>query len=524
MHFKGIRAISRSLQKNETSKSDIFKSSLTRIDETKHLNAFITVARKAGNNEVTNQKNHILTGTTFSLKDNYSSEGILTTCGSKMLANYKPTYNATVLNKLLNHGSQLIGKNNMDEFAMGSGSIESIYGPVKNPWSPDVLLNPSSKDWRVAGGSSGGGAVAVATGCCHFALGSDTGGSVRNPASYCGVVGLKPTYGLISRHGLIPLVNSMDCPSIFARSVEDAAIVLDTLKGRDIMDSTSIESKKLKICLNENYDISVKGLKVGIPKECLVHGMSQEVVDMWRWAADQFENAGAEVTLVSLPHMKYSIICYHILGNVEVASNMARFDGLKYGHRSSINESTYAMYAVSRREGFNDTVRSRILSGNYFLLKDNIEKYFYKAQKVRRLILKDYQKVFGAHNLYTSCDSDDSNSSGICDVLLAPTVISDAPLYSEFITEDNRTRSAEQDVLTQAANIAGVPAINIPTRLSRNNMPIGLQITGRHFSEPKILKAAAFLEKVAQFPNLEQHFTTQLDSSNASKPILQQMS
>lgn len=305
----------------------------------------------------------------------------------------------------------------------------------------------------------------------------------------------------------------MDCPSIFARSVDDAAIVLNALKGRDIMDSTSIESKGLQIPHNNVYDnYSVEGLRVGIPKECLVHSMSQDVIDAWRWAADQFENAGAEVIEVSLPHMRYSIICYHILCAAEVASNMARFDGLKYGHRSSVNESTNAMYAVSRREGLNDTVRSRILSGNYFLLKEQREKYYYKAQKVRRLILQDYQKVFGIGNPYSHLSEHKSNLHGSCDVLLSPTVVSDAPLYSHFMTKDNRTQSAAQDVLTQSVNMAGVPAISVPTLLSTNNLPIGLQITSGHFCEAKMLMAASFLEHVSQFPTLEQSFLTRSKS------------
>lgn len=498
--FQSIRSINRLLLQNTISQADILESSQLRAKEIAHLNAFNITCDPSPPGYTTNDDN-LLVGIPYALKDNYSSKDIMTTCASRMLESYIAPYNSTVLDRLETMGALLIGKTNMDEFAMGSGSIDSIFEPVKNPWTPGILeRNPRLTDWNIAGGSSGGSAVAVATGVCSFAIGSDTGGSVRNPASFCGIVGFKPTYGVISRHGLIPLVNSMDCPSIFARTVDDVAIVLDALAGRDDQDSTSVSKQWEQL---QSLDLkSLDGYRVGIPKECLVNGMTSDVIDTWKWAADEFANAGAEVVEVNLPHMRYSIVCYHILCAAEVASNMARFDGLKYGHRCDMNESSDAMMAVSRKEGLNDTVRSRVLAGNYFLLKENREKYFEKAQRVRRLISDDYKAVFGASLFDKKRESD---AERYCDVLLSPAVLSDAPLYSEFVKQDNRTRSAEQDVLTQSANLAGIPAVVVPTKLSSNNLPIGLQISGNHFSEPKILKIASFLEKIANFPNLKSH-------------------
>ncbi|KAF4794621.1 Glutamyl-tRNA(Gln) amidotransferase subunit A, mitochondrial [Turdus rufiventris] len=401
-----------------------------------------------GSEEVTGGESHaallsptgqplgILDGIPIAVKDNFNTAGIETTCASNMLKGYISPYNATVVQKLLDQGAVLLGKTNLDEFAMG-------------------------------------------------ALGSDTGGSTRNPAAHCGVVGLKPTYGLISRHGLIPLVNSMDVPGILTRCVDDAAVLLGSLAGHDPKDSTTIQDDFKPFELPDLIDVSK--LSIGIPKEYHAPGLSSEILALWSKAADLFKNAGAKVVEVSLPHTRYSIVCYHVLCTAEVASNMARFDGLEYGHRSDVKDSTESMYAATRREGFNDVVRGRILSGNYFLLKQNYEKYFVKAQKVRRLIANDFGKVFG---------------SGV-DILLTPTTLSDAVPYTEFIQEDNRTRSAQDDILTQAANMAGLPAINVPTALSERGLPVGLQFIGRSFQEKQLLTVAKWFEKQVQFPVIQ---------------------
>ncbi|XP_066229649.1 glutamyl-tRNA(Gln) amidotransferase subunit A, mitochondrial isoform X2 [Saccopteryx leptura] len=412
-----------------------------------------------------------------------------------MLKGYVPPYNATVVQKLLDQGALLMGKTNLDEFAMGSGSTDGVFGPVKNPWSYSKQYREKRKqkphgekedaDWLIAGGSSGGSAAAMAAFTCFAALGSDTGGSTRNPAAHCGVVGLKPSYGLVSRHGLIPLVNSMDVPGILTRCVDDAAVMLGILAGHDCKDSTTVQDPVKPFVLPSFIDVSK--LCIGIPKEYLVPELSSEVQSLWSNAAKLFESKGAKVIEVSLPHTSYSIVCYYVLCTSEVASNMARFDGLEYGYRCDINVSTEALFAATRREGFNDVVRGRILSGNFFILKENYENYFVKAQKVRRLIANDFVNVFNA---------------GV-DVLLTPTTLSEAVPHVEFIKEDNRTRSTQGDIFTQAVNMAGLPAVSVPTALSSQGLPIGLQFIGRAFCEQQLLTVAKWFEKQVQFPVIQ---------------------
>ncbi|KAM4679179.1 glutamyl-tRNA(Gln) amidotransferase subunit A, mitochondrial isoform 2-T2 [Amazona ochrocephala] len=439
-----VREVSTALKEGHVTPTELCQRCLALIKSTKFLNAYITVVEETALKQAeesekryrTGQPLGVLDGIPIAVKDNFSTAGIETTCASEMLKGYIPPYSATVVQKLLDQGAVLLGKTNLDEFAMG-------------------------------------------------ALGSDTGGSTRNPAAHCGVVGLKPTYGLISRHGLIPLVNSMDVPGILTRCVDDAAVVLGSLAGHDPKDSTTIQDNFKLFELPNLIDVSK--LSIGIPKEYHAPGLSSEILALWSKAADLFKNAGANVIEVSLPHTHYSIVCYHVLCTAEVASNMARFDGLEYGHRSDMNKSTESMYAATRREGFNDVVRGRILSGNYFLLKQNYENYFVKAQKVRRLIANDFMKVF---------------RSGV-DILLTPTTLSDAVPYIEFIKEDNRTRSAQDDILTQAANMAGLPAISVPTALSERGLPIGLQFIGRSFQEKQLLTVARWFEKQVKFPMIE---------------------
>lgn len=485
--------------------TELCQKCLSFIKETSFLNAYVTVTEEVALKQAAEASKRfkegkplgILDGIPIAIKDNFSTRNIETTCASKMLKGYIPPYNATVVQRLLDQGAILMGKTNLDEFAMGSGSTDSIFGPVKNPWSYSKQYREKRKDccpdgnensdWVITGGSSGGSAASVSAGTCYVALGSDTGGSTRNPASHCGIVGLKPTYGLVSRHGLIPLVNSMDVPGILTRCVDDAATVLGVLAGHDPQDSTTIQDHFQPLTLPDVIDVSK--LCVGIPKEYHAPGLSSEILFLWSKAADLLENAGAKVVEVSMPHTRYSIVCYHVLCTAEVASNMARFDGLEYGHRADIQESTEAMYSATRREGFNDVVRGRILSGNFFLLKQNYEKYFLKAQKVRRLIADDFVNVF---------------KSGV-DVLLTPTTLGDAAPYLEFIQEDNRTRSAQEDVFTQCANMAGVPAITVPAGLSSRGLPLGIQFIGQAFCEQQLLSVAKWFEKQTNFCPLVFH-------------------
>lgn len=396
-----------------------------------------------------------------------------------MLKDFVPPYNATVYQRLADAGAILVGKTNMDEFGMGSGSVDSIFGATKNVWSKD-LDNPT-----IAGGSSGGSAVAVASGFCSAGLGSDTGGSTRNPASYCGVIGFKPTYGLLSRHGLIPLVNSMDVPGIITRTVEDCVEIFNTIAGPDNFDSTTVKTPFKPVSLPP--EISIKGIKVGIPREYHCDGLSSEVHDIWIKIADVLEENGAEVSEISMPHTSSSIFVYSILNQCEVSSNMSRYDGIEFGHRADEDRSTEHLYAKTRAEGFNGVVKNRILTGNYFLLRKNYENHFLKALQVRRLISEDFVKAFSS-----------------VDLLLTPTTLSDAPLLKDFTQNNNRDQCAVQDFCTQPANMAGVPALSIPIKLSSNNLPLSLQLMGPNFSERNLFKVAKFIESSVDFISLYQ--------------------
>ncbi|XP_071376209.1 glutamyl-tRNA(Gln) amidotransferase subunit A, mitochondrial [Centroberyx affinis] len=495
-----IREVSLALREGRISPTELCRKCLHRIRKTQHLNAYITVTEELALKQAQEAESRLLQGAPkgpldgipFAVKDNFCTENIKTTCASRMLQDYKPPYNATVVQKLLEQGAVLMGKTNMDEFAMGAGSTDGAFGPVRNPWSyaapyRDQMRTEPDSDWVVTGGSSGGSAAAVASLTSFLALGSDTGGSTRNPGALCGVVALKPTYGLVSRHGLIPLVNSMDVPGIMTRSVSDAATVLGVLQGLDVRDSTTVPSPSSPPELPEDFD--VKNICLGIPKEYHAPGLSQETLAQWSRVADMFERAGARVEQVSLPHTQHSIVCYHVLCHAEVASNMARFDGLQYGHRSEVDRSTEAMYASTRHEGFNDVVRGRILSGNYFLLRQNYQHYFVKAQQVRRLIADDFERVF---------------RSGV-DALLTPATLADAARYADFTQEDNRTRSAQEDVFTQPVNMAGLPAVSVPTALSSRGLPIGLQLIGPALQDRKLLAVAQWMERRVGFPSISDH-------------------
>ncbi|KAK2722089.1 glutamyl-tRNA(Gln) amidotransferase subunit A, mitochondrial-like isoform X2 [Artemia franciscana] len=466
------------------------------VQRIKPLNAYSSVLCDSDDpgNSLNGNENKIV----VAVKENFCTKGQRTSCASNMLKGFKSPYSATVVQKLMDSGAVIIGRTNLDEFGMGSGTIDSIFGPTKNIWRSGLkyrlrgkhkdyshhIVDGFENDWFIAGGSSGGSAVAVASGTCFGALGSDTGGSARNPAAYCGVVGLKPTYGLLSRHGLIPLVNSMDAPSILTRNVDDNVTMLNIMAGPDIRDSTTVKDYKKEVKLPDQP--SVKGMRVGIPKEFHCQGMSMEVVEAWTDVADMLADAGAIVEQISLPHTQYSIACYSILNPCEVASNFARYDGIEYGLRTDENISTEALYASNRSQGFNEVVRGRILAGNYFLLKSNYSEYFEKAMKVRRLIANEYRQVFKNY-----------------DVLLTPVTLSDAPLVSEFQKRDHREQSAIQDYCTQPVNMAGVPAVSVPVQLSSRSLPLSIQLIANHFEEEKMLSVAKWIEQQVDFPLLE---------------------
>uniref|UniRef100_A0A1B6LAF8 Glutamyl-tRNA(Gln) amidotransferase subunit A, mitochondrial n=2 Tax=Graphocephala atropunctata TaxID=36148 RepID=A0A1B6LAF8_9HEMI len=491
-----IRKVSQALQEEVFSATDLCRACLSRAKLIEPLNPFVTITEEKAlgqaersdlrHKEGSSKSN--LDGVTVAVKDNFCTAGVATTCGSRMLEDYVPPYNATVVERLEQAGAVLLGKTNLDEFAMGSGTVDSVHGPTYNVWGSPLAHSHTQSTQptahRIAGGSSGGSAVAVATGACLAALGSDTGGSTRNPAAYCGVVGLKPTYGRVSRHGLIPLVNSMDVPGILARTVDDAVQVFNVISGHDPQDSTTVSDNFPPVTLADT--INLFGLTVGIPQEYHCPGLSAEVLQSWSDTADLLEEAGATLRQVSLPHTPLSIVCYSVLNQCEVASNMARYDGLQYGYRADSHTSTEQLYADTRSHALGLVVRSRILTGNYFLLQRNYEKYFEQAMRVRRLISQDFTAVWG---------------SGV-DLLLTPTTLTTAPTVQQFTSLDNREQCATQDYCTQPTNLAGCPAVSIPVRLSQNNLPISLQLIAPNFCEQLMLSVAHWIQTASKFPEL----------------------
>ncbi|XP_056629555.1 glutamyl-tRNA(Gln) amidotransferase subunit A, mitochondrial isoform X2 [Diorhabda sublineata] len=456
-----IKTISRLLFDGTIKPTELTNLALKKAEDIKHLNSFISITSNQAKTQGEKSEKRFtdrkpiseLDGVTIAVKDNFCTQNIKTTCASKMLENFVPTYNATVCQRLFDAGAVLIGKTNLDEFAMGSATTDSIYGPTKNIWR---------------------------------AIGSDTGGSTRNPASYCGVVGLKPTYGLVSRWGLIPLVNSMDVPGILARTVDDVVSVLNVIAGFDNKDSTSLTKPYNKIRLPPATKMSIKGLKIGIPIEYNSEHVSEEVLDTWNEIAALLQSHGAVIKKVSMPHTEYSIVCYSILNQCEVASNMARYDGIEYGFRANEELSTEKLYAASRKLGFNDVVKNRILCGNYFLLTRNYDKYFTQALKIRRLIANDFHNVWNDVSL-----------------LLTPTTLSEAPSYKSYIENYDPYKNAFEDFCTQCANMAGVPAVSIPIKLSKNVLPLSLQLMGRNLSEPMLLAVAKYIENLVKFPHFQ---------------------
>ena len=521
-----IRQAHLALQTGSVLPSELLHSSLLTAEKLQPaLNAATVILRdqvtqygiKSNERYLSQKPLSMLDGIPIVVKDNFCLAGTATTCGSKMLQNFIPNYNATVVDKTYSSGGLIIAKTNMDEFGMGSGSVDSCFGPVKSIWRSGVSYKLKTKDQNfitedaeknfgsklnlnininteydeetegfIAGGSSGGSAALVAAGVAYAALGSDTGGSVRIPGSWSGLVTLKPSYGHISRHGLIPLVNSLDVPGILARNVEDVAIYYNLLIGHDDYDSTTVNKIIHPVTIDSLSDQSnVNKIKVGIPKEYLCEGMSEEVVQTWSDIADLLENNDIKVGISSLPHTSYSISCYQVLNPCEVASNMARYDGLEYGLRTDNNESTELLYANVRHHGFNDVVRGRILAGNYFLLRKNYDDYFLKALKVRRLIAEDFKNSFKEY-----------------DVLLTPATLCEAPSVRDFMSSDNRTQTARHDYCTQPVNLAGLPAATVPVKLSSNSMPLSIQIIGKYGREDQVLSLAKFIEDKVQFPTL----------------------
>lgn len=461
-----IRDIQAGLQKKEFSAEEIRSHYLLRIgQENKKLNAYLSVFDKP----ITNYQSPVtgpLAGNPTAIKDNILIDGTIATAGSKMLENYVSTYDAAVITKLKAAGAGFLGKTNMDEFAMGSSTENSAFGPTKNPHDTE----------RVPGGSSGGSAAAVAADLCVFALGSDTGGSIRQPASLCGVVGLKPTYGRVSRHGVIALASSLDQIGPFTKNVYDSAAVLNVIAGKDKFDSTTVDINVPDF--TEGLDKPVEGLKVGVPREYFSGGLSSEVRQQVEGGLKKLESLGCRLVDISLPNSEYALAVYYIVLPCEASSNLARFDGIRYGHSSKQAKTLLDVYEESRAEGFGSEPKRRIMLGTYALSSGYYDAYYLKAQKVRALIKMDFDDAFAK-----------------VDVIVGPA----APTTAFKIGEKSSDPLAMylSDIYTVPVNLAGLPGISIPCgNGAESGLPVGFQIIGRSFDEETVLRVAHQLEQL----------------------------
>ena len=435
------------------------------------LNSFLKIERdyaleRAAELEKSSGENAVY-GAAIAVKDNICTSFSQTSCASRILGNYRPQYNATAVEKLIAAGAVVVGKTNMDEFAMGSSNENSAFGAVKNPWDLE----------RVPGGSSGGSAVAVASGVVRASLGSETGGSVRQPASFCGIVGLKPTYGRISRYGLVAFASSLDQIGIFGQTAKDAAEVLQIVAGRDKMDATTADVE-VPDYLGE-LDKEIKGKKIGVPRHLFGEGLSDEVREAVENSIANFEKSGAEIVDIELPYSKYCIAVYYIICTAEASSNLARFDGVRYGLRAEDAHELREMYFKTREEGFGAEVKRRIMLGTYVLSSGYYDAYYAKAQKVRTLIKQDFE------NAFTKCDA-----------ILTPTSPTTAFKIGE--KSDDPLAMYLNDIYTASANLAGIPGINVPCGMSSENLPIGLHLLGKNWSENLLLNLAHIYEN--EFP------------------------
>ena len=418
----------------------------------------------------------LLTGIPIAIKDLFCTEGVRTTAGSKMLSPFVPPYESTVTAKLLHDGAVFLGKANLDEFAMGSSNMTSAYGPVENPWK----RRQDDTAVLVPGGSSGGSAAAVSARLAMGATGTDTGGSIRQPASFCGLVGVKPTYGRCSRWGVVAFASSLDHPGPFARTVQDSAILLRSMAGHDPKDSTSanLPVPDFEAACRRG----VKGLRIGIPREYRSDGMPVEIDALWQQGIDWLRAAGAEIVDVSLPHTKYGLATYYIVAPAEASSNLARYDGVRFGARENGGDLR-DLYERTRAEGFGPEVRRRILIGTYVLSAGYYDAYYLRAQKIRALILKDFTDAFGR-----------------VDALLAPTAPSAA--FAQGENMDDPIQMYLNDLFTVPANLAGVPAASVPAGLDANGLPLGLQVIGKPFDEETVFAVSTAIEQAARFTAL----------------------
>ena len=460
------------IKRKDFTSEEVTKSFISNSEKSKKLNVYITecfeeATKSAKNFDKKKDYKGLLAGIPIAVKDLFCTKNIKTTAGSKILHNFVPTYESTVTNNLWSEGAFLLGKLNCDEFAMGSSNETSFFGNVINPF----------KDKLVPGGSSGGSASALAANLSPVTIGTDTGGSIRQPASFTGTVGLKPTYGRCSRWGIVAFASSLDQAGPMTKNVEDSALLLQAMSGYDPKDSTSVDIKV------ENYSSKltdrVKGLRIGIPKEYRVDNMPSEIDKLWKKGVDYLKDAGAIIKNISLPHTKYALPAYYIVAPAEASSNLARYDGVKYGHRSK-GKNLLEMYENTRSDGFGNEVKRRILIGTYVLSSGYYDAYYLKAQKVRQLIKNDFDKVFND-----------------VDAILTPSTPSAAFKIGE--KKDDPVSMYLNDIFTVPVNLAGLPAISVPVGYDKNNLPLGLQLIGKPFDEQTILNLSLAIEKSANF-------------------------
>jgi aspartyl-tRNA(Asn)/glutamyl-tRNA(Gln) amidotransferase subunit A len=485
---KTIHEINDLLEKKEVTVTEVTQSVVDRIAAVENKTAAylslqteeaLSAARGLDAQLGERKKRTPLEGIPYALKDNMCTEGILTTCASKMLYNFNPPYNAHVYDRLSEDGGILLGKTNMDEFAMGSSTENSAYQITHNPWN----LN------KVPGGSSGGSAVAVAADTAFYTLGSDTGGSIRQPASFCGVVGMKPTYGLVSRYGLVAFASSLDQIGPFTKDVEDCALVLNAIVGHDPKDSTSLNLAKKDY--TKDLKQGVKGMKIGVAKAFFGEGLQPEVRKSLEEAMAVYKALGAEIVDVSFQHLDYALSAYYMISSAEASSNLARYDGIRYGYRAEEFDGLVDLYRKTRSQGFGEEVKRRIMLGTYALSSGYYDAYYKKAMQVRTLIKDDFNQVFGG-----------------CDALLTPT----APTTAFGIGEktSNPLEMYLTDIYTVPVNIAGIPGVSIPCGLDNNGMPIGMQLLGPILSEETLLKVAWAYENEKGLKNLKAPLETEV--------------
>lgn len=475
--FLTIGEASGLIKSKEISPVELTESVLERIGTVdRKLNSYITVlgdtaleSAKAAEKEISSGSYRgPLHGIPLGLKDIFVMKGAPSTCGSKMLENFFSPYDATVTGKLLDAGAVIVGKNNMDEFAMGSSTETSYFGRTNNPWDTG----------RVPGGSSGGSAAATAAALCLGSVGTDTGGSIRQPASFCGVVGMKPTYGRVSRFGMIAFASSLDQAGPLTKTVRDTAIILNAISGHDPSDSTCVNIPVPDYTLSLKDDL--KGMKIGVPREYFIEGMDREVEEAARKAITFLDDLGGEIIEISLPHTEYAVLTYYIIAPSEASSNLARYDGVRYGYRAEEAGSLRDMYFKTRAEGFGNEVKRRIMLGTYALSAGYYDAYYVKAQKVRTLIKGDFDEAFRK-----------------VDVIAAPTTPEVAFKFGE--KTDDPVKMYLSDVLTIPCNIAGLPGISVPCGFSSEGLPIGIQVLGKPFEEESVIHAAHAYEQHAKW-------------------------